>query len=476
MKKVFALLLALWAAIPCWAEDPAYTDIDAEAYIYNRGITDRTEIERIHVWYRGLKNLQLYTNVTYMASLRSQHGAVSNSTTIFPMSGGVITLVGGVTQGTNGLVYTNSTSDYAWFANPLGTNLSAYTIVAAFAAEYTGAGAGVIGSYQHTANLKGPQLFVHGNVNAGVNAHAIYNYGSSDGSTSHSGGFYAGRYVSGAGQFVALTYSSTAYKTYTGTEQVQTQSTNTSQVWNMNTNWFLGRLQENIRPMKGTIAFCATFNKNLTEYEVGAVRRLYAKTIGKGYVPEATIVWEGDSVTSASNTEFVYSKHLYTNSVWQPRVQGRMIAVSGSTISDALSRFTNYAKPMLIEKDYSRLYYSMYIGYNDIGGGTSAQTTYLAYTSLASLAREAGFKVIAWTMQPSATISGAKETERQIFNRMLRENRGQYDILVDAANQFPFREAGVTANTDYYQVDGDHLTSLGEKQLSEAVYNALNEP
>ena len=482
MKKVFALLLALWAAIPCWAEDPAYTDIDAETYIYNRGISDRTEIERIHAWHRGLKNLQLYTNIVHMASLRSQHGAVSNSTDIYPMVGGKITLVGGVTQTTNGLYYTNSTSDYAWFANPLSTNPVAFSVVTAFASQPKGSQQALIGSYNGGASLKGPSMTVHGSAQDGSNPHVFYNYFTTDGSSNPGGhvayaGNYGGRFVQGYPQFAAWSWSTNGVRFVSGIQTNQTTATNYAAAWNMNTNWFMGRLQEAAYAFKGTIAMETIFNKNLSQYEIDAVRRLYQKTIGKGYVPETIVIWEGDSLTSGANTEFIYQKHLYTNEIWGPKVTSRQLAISGATTSSALGRFTNNVLPLLVDKDYaSDIYYSLFIGTNDIGTGTTANDAYIAIKYIWTLARGFGLKVIAWTIPPDGTMTIARNEQRNILNQMIRTSSGRWDKLVDLAATDPFRETSVTNNTTYYQSDHQHFTSEGHKVISEAIVRAINTP
>lgn len=244
----------------------------------------------------------------------------------------------------------------------------------------------------------------------------------------------------------------------------------------MNTNWFLGRLQETAYAYKGTIAMETIFDKNLNQYEIDAVRRLYSKTLGKGYVPENIILFEGDSLTAGSSSEWIYMRHLYTNELWGPRVMSKLMANSGDRYADAVSRFTNQARILLIDKDYAQnIYYSLYMGLNDLANSTSAVDCFTAVSALWQMAKDAGMKVIAWTIPPSGGLTPTEDGERVIYNRLLRQNPSGYHKLVDLAATDGWRELSVT-NGAYYATDHIHLTTEGQKAVAEKLVQVINVP
>lgn len=110
-------------------------------------------------------------------------------------------------------------------------------------------------------------------------------------------------------------------------------------------------------------------------------------------------------------------------------------------------------------------------GYDDIADGSTAQEILDAQTAQATEAKDRGFdRVIAITLTPSTTISGADETTRTDYNTLLKAaGGGVIDAVADAAAHANLLDP---ADTTYYS-DGLHFTTAGAAAVASTVYPLL---
>lgn len=97
-------------------------------------------------------------------------------------------------------------------------------------------------------------------------------------------------------------------------------------------------------------------------------------------------------------------------------------------------------------------------GINDLFSGASANIVYDNLKSYWAGRRLAGFKVMAGTVQPAATVTGAGETARVALNVLIRSDASLYDGLADFAANAHLQN---TSDLTYYQADGVHPTATG---------------
>lgn len=483
--KLISLLLSLFLlSLTVKAEDIAYSDPDAEAYAFANFITDPTELTRLHKWYRGLKNLNQYTNLVLMTSYRSAQGTISGAS-IRSMVGGVGTIVGSLTQTTNGLTFANNVANYVTYANPAqSTALTAYSIMAAFDTDQN------LGLYQtlitgnDNASSRGIQVSINGSQNAG-NAQwtSIYCFYSSDGT----GVGIPGDETTGAGiaNTRALTtgpqtfiHSFTAsLRASTAAFQLPSFSSGAfGTVWNNEATLFVGRATTAARPMSGNLAFLAIWNnKALTIADQQAIRRLYNKTIGAGYIPRVNVIFEGDSITIGANTEWIYQLTLMTNASWKYVTSSRNLGLSGAQTPAMITDYSTSAAPCRVDFDYAdRQYYSLMSGLNDLTASVDPNTIFNNLKTLWVRARADGFKVVACTSLYTLGMASAQITaNRKILNDLIRNNRQYYDYLIDV-DTIP--QLADYNNTTYFQGDKTHLTSTGHFYLARKFAEVISSP
>lgn len=486
MKKLILLLLILF---PCLtrAESVSLTDNNAEAYIATANVTNPDDIQRIHAWYRGLKGLNLYTNIQLMTSYRSIHGAVSGSTLV-SMVGGNGTITGTVPQTTNGLTFTNFTGNYVTHANPLqSATVAAYTLMAFFDANSptNGASMAIVGS-SDVASARGPQLWAHGSAHAGFQPHSANHSYSTDGAgTGQPGDIITSpstirvRGITTGPQMLVATFSSTLKTMAGGFELMGTASGAFSTCWNNGANWRVGQTLAASQPFSGNIAGWILWNKALTYYEVQAVRRLYHKTIGAGYMPTINFLVEGDSESAGVASEYTWcSAPLWTNSILNRQIQVRNLSLSGAPLAAMTTDYATSAAPCRVEFDYApRQYYFLFGGNNDVS--VSPYTVHEQLKTLWTAARADGYKVVAFTILKTFGTDAYAEN-RKTLNFLIRNSPSFYDLLIDTdqvpeiQNYLDTALLGSTAPT--FQDDKIHLTSLGHYYLSRYIANKLTYP
>lgn len=487
MKKLLSILFLLCAGIFARAESVSLTDYQAETYIYNAKVTSPDEVQRIHAWYRGLKHLNMFTNIVLMSSYRVQHGAASGSTLI-SMVGGNGTINGAVPQTTNGLTFTNFTGNYVAYANPLqSAAVAAYSIMVACDVNPStnSTSMALVGSTD-VASARGPQLWAHGSVHAGFQPHFANHSYSSDGT----GAGQPGDMISSAStirtrgittgpQMLTATFAA-GQKSLTGGFDSMGIATGTfGTVWNNGANWRVGQTLAASQPLSGNIAMIIVANRSWEVWEVQAIRRLYHKTLGAGYMPDINFIVEGDSESAGVTGEYVWcGAPLWTNSLLNRKIQVRNLALSGAQLASMTTDYPTSAAPARVDFDYApRQYFFLFGGNNDVAA--SPYTVIDQLKTIWNYARADGFKVVAFTIMKTVG-TDAYPDNRKTLNTFIRNSAAFYDILIDM-DQVPEIQnyndtalLGSTAAT--FQDDRTHLTSLGHFYLSRFIASKFNYP
>lgn len=488
MKHILTLAIFILSLTLVKAEPVYFSDPDALAYISSRSITDTNTRTRLHAFCRGLKNLNLWTSVTELCILKPEYNAV-NGTTVNVVAGNVGTITGTLPIGPNGAVFDGTGNNYISFNNPLANPSTAHSIAICFSATDTGAYQYLIGGHDSAGSQKGPQLFAHGNTVLGYNKNQMSQYHSTDGIANPSGytgnalGYLAPRAATGQQELVVSTFSASNISLQKETERNYATAGSYGTAYNGRATWTVGRAVTTAsNPLTGTVAFYIVFNKALATYEYDALRRLILKTIGQGTLQKSAVLWEGDSLTFGSGGEggLVYQGYLWNLGNWANMGNGNLASV-GATSANAESDFDTQVATLAEDEDcYNTVYYSLWVGANDIGVN-DATVTFNRVKSLWYRAKQLGMKVIAFTSIPSYGIgySTLGDNNRKVFNSLMRKSGG-YDYLVDLAKlpifADPLTSGTITNNTLYYQNDWVHLTTLSHSNIANEINRVIPNP
>ena len=496
MKKL-GLILIFLSALVSFAEDPAYTDIHAENFVTSRGITDRTEITRVHAWYKGLKGLDLWSDLVHACSYRYRHNSASGST-MSCMVGANGTINGTLQFTDNGVTYDGNNANYISFTNPLPNPATDYTILVVLdQVKPTASTYYALFSSFNGTTTRGPSLFVHGSPQQGINKGFMYHYNSSDGTASPGDILSADGYVASRDystpEFIACGYNSTVRKIYWGLGNVAESTGALGSVWNGNATFRLGQTLAGGVPLTGNVAFTAVWDRMLTTAELNAVRRLYAKTLGYGYIQKVQFVFEGDSLTAGECNNVgnpdcstpvatcvePYPLVLQRDSAWGNNVIYKNVATSGHTSSQMVTDLPSQLYPVNIDFDVAtRQYYSIYGGIND-GYPTQAQDVFNNLKSCWDRARAAGYRVIAYTFPDiqSSAANGLTASDRrahyQALSRLIRQASGSYDYLIEL-DKIP--ELQNQNDARYYKCDLVHYTQAAHDLIAAAIKAKIPNP
>lgn len=97
-------------------------------------------------------------------------------------------------------------------------------------------------------------------------------------------------------------------------------------------------------------------------------------------------------------------------------------------------------------------------GTNDIFSGATASSTYGNFKTCCAAWRTAGFKVVVATIPP---MGAAVETQRLLYNNLIRSDSSVYDVLADVGNNAVIGQSGQNLNETYYYIDHTHPIATG---------------
>lgn len=181
---------------------------------------------------------------------------------------------------------------------------------------------------------------------------------------------------------------------------------------------------------------------------------------------------EGDSLTQGAGVALA---NLFPHKVLagkSPVAWGyNNVAVGGSTVAQMAARATSADE--FSDRLADENWITVWCGTNDIVNGATAEQVVAGLVSYCQARRQAGFKVLVFTILPRTAISGAKETERQELNTIIRATWVTFaDGLADVAADATLGAENANLNTTYYS-DGTHLTAAGHTIVAAIVTAAL---
>ena len=462
---------------------PTAIDPDVDAYAATAGVVDPNELINLDRFVSGLKTLNLWTNLVWANSLRSQHNAGSGSTA-YSLKGGNATVNGGPTWNTNGINFSSNATQYLEFTNPLqSTAVPAWTIFAAF--KTTPGYARAITSGLNGNSARGISTYANGSPSAGTSGtdtKLIQDWGP-DG-TSYSattfnlpGRISASFSAPGQNQTAIFGYGPSEISLKSGINVIsKTSLVSPTNAWNNGSVWRIGLTVDGALPMHGNVAGVFVWNKYLSETEGNSVRRLYCATIGSGYIPTIEVITEGDSLTAGSGSnEIPWPNLLTTNTVWGPLIQKRNISTGGEFSFQMPGQLTTQALPYLIDSKYfaSKQYYLLYIGINDLSVSNAA-VIFPNITNTWRAARNYGMNVVAFTPTPAGSLSAGQQTEYTNLCSLIRAATNSYDYLVDLQSVAGLNDWRNT-NT-LFQLDAIHLRDAGQQAVLTNILRVLPTP
>jgi lysophospholipase L1-like esterase len=177
-------------------------------------------------------------------------------------------------------------------------------------------------------------------------------------------------------------------------------------------------------------------------------------------------VFEGDSLTADNGAGIVpYPACLKVNH-WGAKGGFINKAANGRFISEMLTQMPlaeGYAANAL-----GRKYFFIMGGTNGIGDGISVASMTSDLLSCWTLARAAGYLVVAFCVMKQVGLTAPDETDRTALNDYIIANSVEYDFLCR-----PDLEMPDPADTDLFY-DGTHLTQLGCDTFAAHVADVLD--
>lgn len=216
------------------------------------------------------------------------------------------------------------------------------------------------------------------------------------------------------------------------------------------------------------------YSRYLSASEISAVKRyLEYRHSTPPFAHTKQAVTDGDSLTSGSRADYLmsYQNHLAKSLDQYWKILNYGIA------SQTIATMSNNAAANIDSTFDASLLQNVCVGWggsNDmaLGGTCSGTNTYLIYKGYGNDRKAAGFKFVAVTVLPRVANCATFESERQIFNTLVRNDSSFYDALADIGNDPVIGEPGDHTNPIYY-ADNVHLTSAGYAIVSQYVYDAI---
>lgn len=444
---------------------------EAASYRDRAGGLDPESLRDVDLWFRGLRELGILSNVVWQSSFRSRLNAASN--TVLPSLTGANGRIGGSpVMGSRGLRFL--TNDWVEFLNPLplaDALTPRMTLIADFASD-GGAVRTLVSSDRSGA--RGPALIAGGSRTQGPGLEDLFFDITLDGLNSLPDPSAVGRRTfnrgnTGSQQFSMACWNESELSLRTDIDRVYSSPNSFGSAWNGNTFWRVGAQLDGGYGFVGSISFVAVLDRALLRREYSDVRHLYYRTLGKGLARPVNAILEGDSLTE-EGAEKSWGEHLLTASHWKGLVNKLNVARGGENTAQMGYEFDLQVLPYADEP--GRNYLFLWGGANDLGSsdGTTLFNRLRAYWRRA---RAAGFKVVAFTLIPRSKESQQLSTERALANALIAAALSEYDYLIDVA-KIPQLQDPQDAN--YYRPDGIHLRSAGNERIAERINDVIPDP
>lgn len=220
----------------------------------------------------------------------------------------------------------------------------------------------------------------------------------------------------------------------------------------------------------------ALWDKALTDQELKKVVTVFQARALRSSITAASVARvycaEGDSITATGSPK----SYAYLSGVnHSPATIGVNYAVSGSLITDLVTRATNVDAIIPTEKTGRKFILSVLIGANDIGQSKTngeLDTWLSSVASYCDARRAAGWLVIICTITPSS--SASRNSNRNYVNPIIRTWVGTHvDAVADFAADATVGTDAAGSNATYYP-DGLHPSAATHAILEPIFTAAVN--
>lgn len=430
---------------------------------------------RINQFFVALSSAGLTNYLVDGALLRTTQN-VSDGTRLMTILGSSATMVGSPVVGPSGVV-TNGSSNYIYWGVP---NTSSSSVACTYqGVPLTQTSGGAIWSYQNNAgigtgaasNTGGYDLQFNGlatgyvftaqDASVAVTS-AITDPTSSSASTIHAQNPYE--------QIDIVTNDNASSPTLTAFvdgKQCLTDSSGNVQTTVARNRFYIGARQYNAGGGgvqsygAGTHTNWFIFSKVLTQTDAmnlsNAMRWLNPKKKNVVFIGDSTSAWLSTKSTDSWTYQYTFLKKNSDARIYNVAVNGQNTTFFNTNYANFVQRY----RPGVNGVDESYAY--VWLGINDINGGSSDSTTYTALKTLWSSLKRDGFRVYANTLMPGTSYTGNKETYRVALTTSILSNTSLYDNVYRPDILF------TDPNDSIFYLDGFHLTTLGNTVMANAV-------
>lgn len=170
------------------------------------------------------------------------------------------------------------------------------------------------------------------------------------------------------------------------------------------------------------------------------------------------IVLDGDSITQGESGTDTLNQDSWAQAGLFADYECYNLGIIGQTLATCATNYATRAQLL-----YSAGLHSVLLiegGTNDLNAGTAATDLYTTATSYVSSGDGTGFQVLLASILPRTVFTGAKLTEWNAYNPLVRTNSAAADMIVDYQSDATIGPAAAASDTNLY-VDGTHPTPLG---------------
>jgi lysophospholipase L1-like esterase len=447
-------------------------DSSAGARAFEGGIEDPSAVQDLDRWYSGLKERRLFEPLVFQATFSSLYAPWTEAG-FRSLSGTPGTVHGLPSRRDAGTDLTSQ--DWLVIPNPFPSQplLAEFSLFACFRAPQGPIGT-VVGS---GIPQLGPSLLTSGSPQQGAAVREMFFDYSNDGKATAPDYGQQGRRTFSAGnagrpQTVLVSFSRQLLFLQPDLDRVSDNATPRPPAWNGNPTWTLGAWADGELPLRGTLNYVGVFSRALNESEHLSLRRLFLDTIGRtAGVPEVNLIVEGDSFSADSIPGVIgWDVQLADESNWRGRFSKRNVAVGGEVSGQVLAEFPDEVEPYAAVA--ARNYVFLWAGANDVYSG-HAERVLQNLRDYWSFSRDAGFRVVAFTILKSGGQADGVEATRLALNDAIRMAGAEYDYLIDVANIPGLQDP---TNPTYRLPDQKHLRTEGQALVAHAINLVIPNP
>lgn len=180
------------------------------------------------------------------------------------------------------------------------------------------------------------------------------------------------------------------------------------------------------------------------------------------------VLFDGDSISDVLSNG-LFPKLAMRSLPAASRTLGNDLAVIGSKVSDLVLRAG--AVDSMYDSKRSKNILSIFIGANDLTGGSISAATFVASLKSYCLARKAtGWKIVLCTLLPN--VNSGFNTRRNAANTLIYADNSFYDALADFASDATMGVDAAASNATLYP-DGVHPSATGHALIAPYVKTAI---